>query len=231
LDGEGLRAAFFLQGCPARCVYCHNPDTQSVSGGGEYSPEELLRAAERCRPYFGANGGVTLSGGEPLLQAAALLPFAGLLKSRGINLTIDTSGAVFNGAVKRLLALADCILLDVKMPSAAAYKKHTGIPLENVKRVMQYAAEIGLKTVIRYVAAPTLNDGFESVRGIISLIDFPPASFEVLAFHKAGEYKYERLGRVCPTSDLPALSEPRRFELEAYAKELLRVKFFSPREK
>ena len=114
LDGPGVRFVIFLQGCPLRCSCCHNPDTWDINGGREYSAEELISRALRFREYFGKDGGITVSGGEPLLQTEFIKELFALAHEQGLHTCLDTSGCILNDKVKDLLSVCDRVLLDIK---------------------------------------------------------------------------------------------------------------------
>ena len=114
LDGPGVRFVVFMQGCPLRCKCCHNPDTWDFSGGVEYTPEELVKKALRYRAYFGETGGITASGGEPLCQAAFVEEFFSLCHEEKLHTCLDTSGHILTEDIKKILAVTDRVLLDIK---------------------------------------------------------------------------------------------------------------------
>lgn len=196
LDGPGVRFAVFLAGCNLRCGYCHNPETQTQDGAKEYTAEALFKMAERYREYFGKDGGITLSGGEPLLQARFAREVFTLAKNAGINTCLDTSGTVINEEVEALLSKTDRVLLDIKFTSEEQYKEYTGGSLDAVLRFLDLLFEKGIKTTVRQVIIPTLNDSKESLLRLKSLtrgyttID----SFEFLPFKKMCKTKYDNLG-------------------------------------
>ena len=126
LDGPGVRYVVFLQGCNLRCGCCHNPETQEFSGGVQYTPEDIVSKAERFKEYFGADGGITLSGGEPLLQAGFAARVFAICKEKGINTCLDTSGSLINDEVKKLLSYTDRVLLDIKYSTDEQYREYAG---------------------------------------------------------------------------------------------------------
>ena len=132
VDGPGVRAVLFLQGCPLRCVCCHNPDTWEISGGTEYTLPELVHKIRRCKAYFGKHGGVTASGGEPLLQAKALTELFKSLQAEGIHTALDTSGCILNDSVKELLSYTDLVMLDCKYTNG--YTEGTNNAIKVIKR-------------------------------------------------------------------------------------------------
>ena len=195
LDGPGVRFAVFLAGCNLRCGYCHNPETQTQIGAKEYTADALFKMAERYREYFGKNGGITLSGGEPLLQARFAGELFTLAKNAGINTCLDTSGSIINDEVEALLSVTDRVLLDIKFTSDVQYKEYTGASLDSVLSFLKLLSKKQVKTTVRQVIVPTLNDSKESLLRLKNLtrgytiID----SFEFLPFKKMCKTKYENL--------------------------------------
>ena len=220
-DGEGLRFGIFLGGCPLRCVYCHNPDTWDKGATRECSVQELYRKIMRYTPYFRASGGgVTFSGGEPLLQASALLPLCAMLREGGVSYTLDTSGALtLDDARRELISGADHILLDLKFASEEEYRTYTGGSLGTVLATLAYAVSLKKRIWIRTVIVPTLNDTTEAMARYLNVLAPYRASierYELLPFHTMGFFKYEKLGIENPLSHLEALSPERRDELQTY---------------
>ena len=130
VDGPGVRFVVFLQGCPLRCSCCHNPDTWDINGGCEKSPLEVVSKAERFKEYFGKDGGITLSGGEPLLQAEFSSEIFSMCKEKGINTCLDTSGCILDESVKALLDVTDRVLLDIKYTTEEDYLKYVGCSMK-----------------------------------------------------------------------------------------------------
>ncbi len=197
VDGPGIRFVVFLQGCPLRCKFCHNPDTWDTHKGTEYSPEELYQEIIQYKSYLEfSKGGVTFTGGEPLLQAPFVLEVCKLLKAQGISVAIDTSGFIWNDAVKEVLEYTDLVLLDIKNYDPIVYKEVTGVPLDPTLRTLDYLREHKIETWIRYVLVPGLTDNLDSVRDLSRHLDqYPNVSrIELLPFHKMGEYKWKELG-------------------------------------
>lgn len=205
VDGPGIRFVVFLQGCHLRCKCCHNPDTWDISAGKEMSPAELFEKVKRYREYFGEEGGITLSGGEPLLQADAAYELLKLCKEAEINTCIDTSGAVMNECVKRLLSVTDRVLLDIKYTNDYDYRKNVGCSMKSVTEFLDYINSQAIPTTLRQVIIPTLNDNVENItclkdiRNSHSCVD----SVELLPFRKLCETKYNNLGISFPLSDVP----------------------------
>lgn len=197
VDGPGIRFVVFMQGCPLRCQYCHNPDTWDVNKGKEYTPEELMNEIIKYKSYMDfSKGGVTFTGGEPLLQTDFLLRVLKLCKEKGISTAIDTSGFIFNDKVKELLLYTDLVLLDIKNYDPVVYKSITGVNLSPTLKFLDYLKEKNIPAWIRYVVVPNLTDNLDSVRKMSDYLDGYPnvRKIELLAFHKMGEYKWKELG-------------------------------------
>lgn len=218
LDGKGLRFAVFLAGCPLRCAYCHNPDTwQPV--GTEFSAEELVKKILRFRPYFGNSGGVTFSGGEPLLQAPFLLETAKLLEKEKVSYVVDTSGAVpLTDEVKKVLAGSSQVLLDLKFWDDNSYRKYAKSGIQNTMDTLSYLEKIGKETVIRTVIVPGINDSESVLSRYLDLICHKTciAKYELLAFHTMGFFKYGELGIENPLAGKEALSREKLDVLQNY---------------
>ena len=215
VDGPGVRFVVFLQGCPLRCGCCHNPDTHSLNGGVPYTPEDILKKVTRYREYFGKEGGITLSGGEPLLQAEFCEEIFSLCHAEGINTCLDTSGCLFNDEIKALLKVTDRVLLDLKYTSEELYRKHVGTSLEGVLNFLGYLNENKTKTTLRQVIIPTLNDTAENIRTLKRIALSQPAvdKVELLPFKKICQVKYDKLGIKFPFSDIPCPTAEKMQEL------------------
>jgi pyruvate formate lyase activating enzyme len=197
VDGPGIRFVVFMQGCPLRCQFCHNPDTWEVHKGTEYSPEQLTEEILKYKSYMDfSGGGVTFTGGEPLLQAQFLAEVSKLLKLNGITIAVDTSGFIWNEYVKELLEYTDIVLLDIKNYDPVVYKTVTGVSLSPTLKLLDYLKEKNITTWIRYVLVPQLTDNLDSVERLSAHLDQYPnvARIELLGFHKMGEYKWKELG-------------------------------------
>jgi len=194
-EGKGLRAAVFMQGCPLRCVYCHNPDTWEINQGEVFTPEQLVKRLSRFKPYFKNGGGVTFSGGEPLLQADFLLETADLLKTEGIGFGLDTSCAIFTEGVKELYRKAEFVLADLKFAKKEDYIKYCKADVfDTVLRSLSYLAEINKPVILRTVIVPKLNENDKSAYETLAS-RFPNVEkHDFLPFHTMGFSKYERLG-------------------------------------
>lgn len=195
-DGPGIRFVFFLQGCPLRCLYCHNPDTWKMNESvHELSPQEAFSEVEKVKGFI-KSGGVTVSGGEPLLQTDFLLEFFKLCKQNGIHTAVDTSGYVLNDKVKAVLEYTDLILLDVKHINPDKYQILTSKPLEPTLQFIQYLSEINKPMWVRYVLVPGYSDDEQDLNDWAKYISqFKNVErVDVLPFHQMGIHKWEQVG-------------------------------------
>ena len=213
LDGPGIRFVVFLSGCNLRCHCCHNPDTWECGIGTEYTAEEIIKKALRFREYFGEEGGITLSGGEPLLQAKFAAEVFALAKENGINTCLDTSGVILNDAVKGLLLVTDRVLLDIKYTTDGEYRKYVGCSIDAPLAFLDYLEENGIKTTVRQVIIPTVNDRNESIKELKNITRGKSCvdKIELLPFKKICSAKYESMGIPFPFSDKPT---PTREDME-----------------
>ena len=203
VDGPGIRFVVFLQGCPLRCQYCHNPDTWSGEGGTVYTVDEVVARALKYRNYFGERGGVTVTGGEPLLQIDFVTELFKKLKAQGVHTCVDTSGITFNPASKasvdkhkELLKVADLFLLDIKHIDDERCKTLTGQGNEKTLAFARFLSDNDKPVWIRQVLVPGLTDSDESLKATRAFIDGLKTveKVEVLPYHTMGEVKYEKLG-------------------------------------
>ena len=205
VDGPGVRFVAFLQGCPLRCGCCHNPDTWELTGGTPYTAEALVQKATRFTEYFGETGGITLSGGEPLLQADFVYEVFALCRERGIHTCLDTSGCVLNEAVRRVLTVTDRVLLDIKYTDDVSYRAHVGCGLQ---APLDFLAELEARripTTLRQVIIPTLNDTAQNVLALKAIADSHTCvdKVELLPFRKVCQVKYDALGLPFAFGHLP----------------------------
>ena len=205
IDGPGVRFVAFLQGCNLRCGCCHNPDTWDICGGTEYTAEEVVRRAVRFKEYFGEEGGITLSGGEPLLQSDFAREIFSLCHKNGINTCLDTSGSILNDSVRALLAETDRVLLDIKYTTEEGYRSFVGCDLARVLHFLSYLNEKNIPTTLRQVIIPTLNDSEENVRALAKIAKAHPVvdKIELLPFKKICQTKYDNMGIKFPFGDIP----------------------------
>lgn len=204
VDGPGIRFVVFMQGCPLRCKFCHNPDTWEVNKGTEYTPEQLADEIIKYKSYMDfSGGGVTFTGGEPLMQAQYLLEVAKLLKQKGISIALDTSGYIWNEEVEELLKFTDIVLLDIKNYDPIQYESITGVSLDPTIKFLDYLKEHQINTWVRYVLVPGLSDNTEDINKLSEYLSQYSniSKIELLAFHKMGEYKWKELGLEYTLSD------------------------------
>jgi len=215
VDGPGVRFVAFLQGCPLRCGCCHNPDTWDAAGGTETAAAELVAKASRYRPYFGDRGGITLSGGEPLLQAAFVREVFTLCRAEGIHTCLDTAGCLLTDEVKAALAVTDRVLLDIKYTNDEDYRRYVGTSLSRVLEFLAYVNEQGILTTLRQVVIPTLNDGAEPIAALRAIAAAHPCvdGIELLPFRKICQVKYDKMGIPFPFARLP---EPTLVQMEEW---------------
>lgn len=212
VDGPGIRFVVFLQGCPLRCRYCHNPDTWGA-GGTEYTAEEIANRALKYKNYFGDKGGVTVTGGEPLVQIDFVIELFTILKEKGIHTCVDTSGITFNpdsqqsvDKHKELLKVSDLFLLDIKHIDEEACKKLTGHSNKNTLAFAKFLSENGKPVWIRQVLVPNITDDEQSLKRTRAFIDTLQTveKIEVLPYHTMGTVKYEKLGLAYPLKGVGA---------------------------
>lgn len=217
VDGPGLRYVVFLQGCPLRCVYCHNPDTWDPAGGAVMDTEELVEKILRCRPYFGAEGGVTVSGGEPLLQAGFVTQLFARLKQEGVHTALDTSGAGDLRKAPALLEVTDLVLLDLKFPTEEGYRQYCRGSLGQTEAFAALVAEKQVPLWVRHVVAPGLNDTLEDMAAVKSWAQRQPTleKIEWLPFHNLCLEKYQQLGVPFPLAGTPPMDREKLDRLVA----------------
>ena len=212
LDGPGIRFIVFFQGCPLRCRYCHNPDSWESSGGREISVDEIIPQIISCRNFL-RNGGVTLSGGEPLLQAPFALEFLNACRAEGLHTALDTAGSLPLEKAAPVIDAADLILLDIKALDPELCRELTGMDNRNELAVLEYCEKIRKPVWIRHVLVPgwTLEENrLETLAAFLqpySCIE----RIELLPYHKMAAFKWEKLNCPDPLGDTP---EPEPSEVE-----------------
>ncbi|MDD5084320.1 MAG: pyruvate formate-lyase-activating protein [Candidatus Moranbacteria bacterium] len=199
-EGPGIRLVIFTQGCYFRCLYCHNPDTQALSGGTDMSVSEIVTLAEKQKAYFGKDGGVTVSGGEPTIHAKELIELFRALHEKDIHTALDTNGALLNDDTKALYEETDLVLLDTKQINEAKHQTLTGMSNENTLALAAYRESTGKAMWLRYVLVPGYSD---DEADLIALGEYFKdyrhiERIEILPYHTLGAYKYEKLGRKNP---------------------------------
>lgn len=196
-DGPGLRYVVFLQGCPFRCLYCANPDTIDAVGESRLTdPEYIVSQAVSFKPFFGRRGGITFSGGEPTVQAEALIPLFDRLHEEGIHICVDSNGGLWNSHVEQMLRRTDLVLLDVKEIDSARHAHITGRPNEQTLRTAEWLETNGRPFWLRYVLVPGLSDAEADLHALGERFkDYRQIQrVELLPYHRLGVHKYEALG-------------------------------------
>lgn len=224
VDGPGIRYVIFLQGCRMRCQFCHNADTWKIREG-DVSAAEVLQKALRYRSYWRDNGGITVSGGEPLLQIDFVLELFRLAKAQGVHTVLDTCGQPFTREepfftkFQELLQVTDLILLDIKHIDAFQHQKLTGWDNSNILDLARYLSEIGQPIWLRHVLVPQRNDADDYLRRLDAFVKTLSnvERFEVLPYHTLGAYKWKELGMEYPLEGI----EPPDAALIEHANELL----------
>ena len=194
VDGPGIRFVIFMQGCPLRCKYCHNPETWQINGkADEYTPESLIKKILNYKPYFKHNGGVTFSGGEPLMQKEFLLECLKLCKKENINTCLDTAGSILN--CKEILKYTDLVIFDIKGTNKQNYKEMTKFDIDNSIEFLKLCQEMDKRLWIRAVIVPGINDTKEYINELIRFIKplKNVEKVELLPYHTLGVHKYDDL--------------------------------------
>jgi len=203
-DGPGIRYIIFTSGCPLACQYCHNPDTQRSKCGKVTSAADLCADISSYASFLKkANGGVTMSGGEPLMQPEFTRAIFIGCKAMGLHTALDTSGFLGNKASDELLELTDMVLLDIKSGLPDLYREVTGTPLQPTLDFARRLADMNKKTWIRFVVVPGLTDAPENIHAVAEIVSGMPnvSRIDLLPFHKMGEYKWKELGKEYKLSD------------------------------
>ncbi len=217
VDGPGIRYVVFLQGCHLRCIYCHNPDTWDGTKGYEYTPEEVLEKIVKYKTYI-KKGGVTVTGGEPLLQIDFVIELFKLLKAEGIHTAIDTSGFSNLSKGEELFKYTDLIICDVKFNNDEDYKKYTGRSIEEVLDFLELADKHSIPVHVRQVIVPNINDTADNVIMLKKLLSKYSniVKVELLPFRKLCLEKYEEMGIEFKLKDTKEMSLDIIKELEEY---------------
>lgn len=222
VDGPGVRFVIFLQGCRMRCKYCHNPETWELNRGQEWTAKKAFEKAYRYKQYWKDNGGITVSGGEPLLQIDFVTELFSLAKQHNIHTVLDSSGNPFTceeaflEKFNRLMDVTDLVMLDIKEIDDEKHKNLSGWSNENILQMAQYLSEHGKDMWIRHVLVPELTNDED---GLIRLRDFIDGlktvkRVEILPYHTLGEFKWKNLGIEYPLAGVrvPAQEEVKRAE-------------------
>lgn len=226
LDGKGIRYEVFFMGCPFRCAYCHNPDTWTGEGTMHPTAAELATKIVRYKPYFGKEGGVTLSGGEVLTQSEFACELTDILHEKGINVALDTCGGVpLTDSVRRALSSADMVILDLKFHDREGYAEYCRGNFDAVIATLEYLEEKGAYVWIRTVIVPGINDSETEIDKYAAIVGRYKCvrRWQLLAFHTMGFAKYAKLGIPNPLEGTPALSKDRLEQLQEYADKLVQT--------
>lgn len=215
VDGPGVRCVVFLQGCRMRCRYCHNPDTWTMEGGTAWTAKDLFKRVYRYKTYWRENGGLTVSGGEALLQMDFVTALFTLAKQEGVHTAVDTSGNPFSMEPEylekfdRLMQVTDLFILDMKEMNEEKHRKLTGCSNENILAMARYLSDHGKEMWIRHVLVPGLTDAEGDLQALADFLkELKTVSrTEILPYHTLGLFKWENLGIPYSLTDVPAPTE------------------------
>ncbi len=219
VDGPGIRFVAFLQGCPLRCAYCHNPDTWDLSAKTkyEYTPEQLFEEAMKYKNFI-KSGGVTLTGGEPLMQPDFAREYFRLCQEAGIHTTLDTAGSIITEKSLSVLDYANLVMLDIKALDAELCKQVCGNDGSSTLRFLEELQRRNIPTWIRHVVVPTLTDDDDKIKALIEFLK--PYSvvekIEWLPYHTLGVFKYKELGIPYPLDGVEAVKKSRIQEIKSF---------------
>lgn len=223
VDGPGIRFVIFMQGCPLKCKYCHNRDTWNFNGSVEYAIEPVIEKVMRSKPYFDhSNGGVTVSGGEPLGQAEFVLELFKELKKRNIHTALDTAGSYkITPVIEELLSYTDLVLLDIKHIDNEKCIELTGQSNENEINFAKYLSDKNIPVWIRQVLVPGITNDENDLRKLREFLNTLTnvQKVEILPYHNLGKFKWEKLEQEYPLKNVPA---PSQEEIDI-AKKILRI--------
>lgn len=212
VDGPGVRFVVFFQGCPMRCKYCHNPDTWEFRQGKVMTAQEIMEEYDSYKEFL-KSGGITATGGEPLVQAEFLAELFSLAKKKGVHTCLDTSGAVYvpekYEIIDSALKYTDLVMLDIKHIRSDEHKKLTGIGNENILKLAEHLRELKIPLWIRHVVVPKITDSADDLTALgeyIATLDNLKA-LDVLPYHDMAKSKYAELGILYPLSDTPVLAK------------------------
>ena len=212
VDGPGVRYVIFVKGCNMRCQFCHNPDTWTTKDADWQTADEVLKKALRYKNYWGEKGGITVSGGEPLLQIDFLLEFFKLAKAKGIHTTLDTAGNPFTreepffSKFQELMKVTDLVMLDFKEMDSVRHKELTGCDNDNILDLAKYLSDIGKDMWIRHVLVPGLTDQEDDLKAMRGMLEELKTvkKVEILPYHSLGLFKWQNLGIPYTLEGVPA---------------------------
>lgn len=225
VDGPGVRFVVFVQGCPMRCLYCHNPDTWEVNTGNQMDTDEIIAAYKRNEMFYANGGGITVTGGEPLMQVDFVTELFAKAKEKNIHTCLDTSGIAYNEnnvafieKLDKLMDVTDLIMLDIKHIHPEKHKFLTSQPNEQILKFAEYTATKQVPLWIRHVVVPEITDNEEDlfnlgyfIGGLSNL-----KALDVLPYHTMGKPKYEKLGMEYPLKDTPAMEKDKAMDLKKH---------------
>ncbi|MBU3177201.1 pyruvate formate lyase-activating protein [Clostridium estertheticum] len=227
VDGPGIRVVVFFQGCKLRCAYCHNPDTWQLSGGTEMTPDEIVKKIVRFKPYFNrSGGGVTFSGGDPLLQSEFLLECLKLCKQNGIHTALDTAG-FGDGNYDEILKYTDLVLLDIKQTTGKGYVALTGKDTTDVNIFLESLRKSKSRVWVRHVVVPGITDSEEHITKLAKIINEEVPNLdkvELLSYHVLGVSKYEELSIPYKLKGVDAMDKDKTKKLQTLIDSLLNIK-------
>lgn len=227
VDGPGIRVVVFFQGCKLRCAYCHNPDTWQLSGGTEMTPDEIVEKIVRFKPYFNrSGGGVTFSGGDPLLQPEFLLECLKLCKQNGIHTALDTAG-FGDGNYDEILKYTDLVLLDIKQTTGKGYVALTGKDATDVNIFLASLRQSKSRVWVRHVVVPGITDSIEHITKLAKIIKEEVPNLdkvELLSYHVLGVSKYDELSIPYKLKGIDAMDKDKTKKLQALIDSLLNIK-------
>jgi len=212
VDGPGVRFVVFFQGCPMRCKYCHNPDTWNFSGGTERTAEDLMKEYDSYKEFY-KTGGITATGGEPLVQAEFLAQLFKLAKSKGVHTCLDTSAGVYDPnsheKIDEALKYTDLVMLDIKHIDNDCHKKLTGIGNRNILAFAEHIRDLGIPVWIRHVVVPGITDKYEELFALGEYLSNLSnlKALDVLPYHDMAKTKYQELGLEYPLGNTPPLTK------------------------
>ena len=223
VDGPGVRFVVFVQGCPMRCLYCHNPDTWEMNTGNQMDTDEIIAAYKRNEMFYANGGGLTVTGGEPLMQVDFVTELFQKAKEKNIHTCLDTSGIAYNennpdfiAKLDKLMEVTDLIMLDIKHIDPEKHKELTSQPNDQILKFAEYTSAKNVPLWIRHVVVPTITDEEEYlfklgyfIGGLSNL-----KALDILPYHTMGKPKYEKLGMEYPLKDIPAMGKDTAINLK-----------------